>query len=346
MDRMRLMETFVRVVETGNFSAVAREGRTTQSAISKQVQALEAQLGARLLVRSTRSHSLTEAGQLYYERCRQVLDTLEEARIEVHRAEHEISGVLRVAAPVAFGRLHIVPRLPDFYARHPRIKVNLQLDDGFVDLVAAGIDVAFRVGELKDSRLIARRIGTAHRATLASPAYLEQHGEPQHPDELRQYNCIVYTGFATLDEWSYLDTDDQQHVVRVDGNFQSNSSEAIRQAVCEGLGISYSPVWTFGDDLRAGRVKPILTRFRLPSLPLNVVFQPARRPSLKINSFVNFFADAFNQDPDIAQMLTAQPEMAETGSGTPERRDLSKRDGAVISTDRRRPRRSDRPAAS
>ncbi|WP_248281455.1 LysR family transcriptional regulator [Aromatoleum petrolei] len=299
------METFVRVVETGNFSAVAREARTTQSAISKQVQALEKLVGAPLLVRSSRSHALTEAGQLYYERCRQVLDTLEEAHIEVHRAEHEISGLLRVAAPVAFGRLHIVPRLPAFYARHPRLKVNLQLDDGFTDLVAAGIDVAFRVGELKDSRLIARRIGTAHRATLASPAYLERHGEPRHPDELRKHNCLIYTGLATLDEWSYVDADGLPRVVRVDGNFQSNSSEAIRQAVCEGLGISYSPLWTFGDDLRAGRVKAILTRFRPPSLPLNVVFQPARRPSLKVNSFVNYFSEAFSRDPDIAQMLAA-----------------------------------------
>lgn len=313
MDRLRLMETFVRVVETGNFSAVAREARTTQSAVSKQVQALEAQLGVRLLVRSSRSHSLTEAGQLYYERCRQVLDTLEEARIEVHRAEHEIGGTLRVAAPVAFGRLHIVPRLPAFYDRHPKIKVDLQLDDGFVDLVAAGIDVTFRVGELKDSRLIARRIGTAHRVTLASPAYIEKHGEPQHPDDLLQHNCLVYTGLANINEWAYLDANGKSSVVRVDGNFQSNSSEAIRQAVCEGLGISYSPLWIYGDDIRAGRVKPILMGFRPPHLPLNVVFQPARRPSLKINCFVDFFEQAFNQDPDIAQMLVAGAEPAATG---------------------------------
>lgn len=311
MDRLRLMETFVRVVETGNFSAVAREARSTQSAVSKQVQALEKLVGAPLLVRSSRSHALTEAGQLYYERCRQVLDTLEEAHIEVHRAEHEISGLLRVAAPVAFGRLHIVPRLPAFYARYPRIKVNLQLDDGFTDLVTAGIDVAFRVGELKDSRLVARRIGTAHRATLASPAYLEAHGEPRHPSELTRHNCLIYTGLATLDEWRYRDADGRPHSVRVDGNFQSNSSEAIRQAVCEGLGISYSPLWTFGDDLRAGRVKPILTGFRPPSLPLNVVFQPSRRPSLKVNGFVNYFSEAFGRDPDIAQMLTAGADVPE-----------------------------------
>jgi DNA-binding transcriptional LysR family regulator len=304
MDRLRLMETFVRVVEAGSFSAVAREAATTQSAISKQLQALEAQLGAKLLVRSTRSHSLTEAGQLYYERCRQALDTLEEGRIEVHRAEHDISGVLRVAAPAAFGRLHIVPRLPAFYARYPKLTVELQLDDSFVDLVAAGIDVAFRVGELKDSRLVARRIGTAHRATLASPAYLAKHGEPQHPGELVNHQCLLYTGLANVHEWTYQEEGKPDTVVRVGGNFRSNSSEAIRQAVCEGLGISYSTQWIYGDDIRAGRIKPILTRYRLPSLPLNVVFQPARRPSLKVNHFVSFFAEAFCQDSDIAEMLT------------------------------------------
>jgi DNA-binding transcriptional LysR family regulator len=232
-----------------------------------------------------------------------VLDTLEEARVEIQRTENEISGVLRVAAPVSFGRLHIVPRLAAFFERYPKLKVDLQLDDSFVDLVVGGIDVAFRVGELKDSRLIARRIGTAHRAALAAPDYLARHGEPQHPRELREHQCIVYTGLANLNEWNFQDEDGTHHTVRVNGHLQSNSSEAVRQAVVEGLGICYTPQWVYGDDIRAGRVKPILTRYRLPSLPLNVVFQPARRPSLKIGHFVNFFADAFSRDPDISPML-------------------------------------------
>jgi len=306
MDRLKLMETFVRVVETGNFSAVAREERSTQSSISKQVQALETLLGTKLLVRSTRSHALTEAGQRYYERCRQVLDTLEEARVEIQRTENEISGVLRVAAPVSFGRLHIVPRLNAFFARYPKLRIDLQLDDSFVDLVVGGIDVAFRVGELKDSRLIARRIGTAHRAVLAAPAYLARHGEPQHPQELRGHQCLVYTGLANLNEWRFEDEAGAEHAVHVGGQLQSNSSEAIRQAVVEGLGICYTPQWVYGDDIRAGRVQAILTRYRAPPLPLNVVFQPARRPSLKIGHFVSFFADEFSRDPDISPMLADQ----------------------------------------
>lgn len=297
------METFVRVVETGNFSAVARQSNTTQSAISKQVQALEADVGVLLLVRSTRSHALTEAGRLYYQRCRQVLDTLEEARIEVHRAEHEVSGLLRVAAPVAFGRIHIVPRLAAFYARYPKMKIDLQLDDSFVDLVAAGIDVTFRVGELKDSRLIARRIGSVSRAVIVSACYLARHGVPQTPEDLINHNCLLYTGIDNFNEWTFYGAKNKAITVRVGSNFQSNSSEAIRQGVMEGLGICYSPTWIYGRDLRKGVVQTVLNDYKPSTLPLNVVYQPERRPSIKINSFVDFFTEAFNQDPDLSAAI-------------------------------------------
>jgi DNA-binding transcriptional LysR family regulator len=300
MDRLRLMETFVRVVETGNFSAVARQANTTQSAISKQVQALEADVGVLLLVRSTRSHTLTEAGQLYYQRCRQVLETLEQARVEVHQAEYEVSGLLRVAAPVAFGRIHIVPRLAAFYDRYPKMRIDLQLDDSFVDLVAAGIDVTFRMGELKDSRLIARRIGSVARAVIVSGDYLSRHGTPQTPDDLTRHNCLLYTGIRNFNEWTFHTAKDKLVTVRIGSNFQSNSSEAIRQGVLEGLGICYSPTWIYGRDLREGTVKVILDNYRPSALPLNVVYQPERRPSIKINSFVNFFTEAFSQDPDLS----------------------------------------------
>lgn len=303
MDRLRLMETFVRVVETGNFSAVARQANSTQSAISKQVQALEADVGVLLLVRSTRSHALTEAGRLYYQRCKQVLDTLEEARIEVHRAEHEVSGLLRVAAPMAFGRIHIVPRLAAFYQRYPKMRIDLQLDDSFVDLVAAGIDVTFRVGELKDSRLIARRIGSVARAVIVSASYLQRHGAPRKPDDLSEHNCLLYTGIDNFNEWTFYGAKDKPITVRVGSNFQSNSSEAIRQGVMEGLGICYSPTWIYGRDLREGTVQVVLGDFKPSTLPLNVVYQPERRPSIKINSFVDFFTEAFNQDPDLSAAI-------------------------------------------
>lgn len=303
MDRLRLMETFVRVVEAGSFSAVARQAQTTQSAISKQVQALEADVGVLLLVRSTRSHSLTEAGRLYFERCRQILDTLEEARAEVQRAEHEVSGLLRVAAPVVFGRMHIVPKLAAYYERYPKMRIDLQLDDRFVDLVAAGIDVSFRVGELKDSRLLARRVGTAARALIASSEYLQKHGCPQTPEDLLSHNCLLYTGIDNFNEWTFVETKNEPLIVRVGGNFQSNSSEAIRQAIVDGLGICYTPTWIYGRELREGTIVRLLDKYQTSSLPLNVVYQPERRPSLKINSFVDFFTQVFIQDPDLSGVI-------------------------------------------
>lgn len=303
MDRLKLMETYVQVVESGNFSEVARREQTTQSAISKQIQALENQLGVKLLVRTTRSHSMTEAGKLYFERCRQILENVEEARLEVHHAEHDVSGLLRVAAPMAFGRLHLVPRLESFYQRFPQMRIDLQLNDNFVDLVAAGIDVTFRVGELKDSRLIARHIGTIPRALIASKDYLAKHGRPRTIQDLAKHNCLLYTGISNFGEWVFTHPQKGLQAVSVSSNFQSNSSEAIRQGVLEGLGISYSPTWIYGEDLRAGRVEQLLTDWKTSELPLNVVFQPSRRPSLKIKCFVEFFLSEFQNDRDLKQFI-------------------------------------------
>ncbi|MDH4395360.1 MAG: LysR family transcriptional regulator [Limnobacter sp.] len=303
MDRLKLMETYVQVVESGNFSEVARREQTTQSAISKQIQALESQLGVKLLVRTTRSHSLTEAGKLYFERCRQILENVEEARLEVHHTEHDVSGLLRVAAPMAFGRLHLVPRLESFYRQYPHMRIDLQLNDSFVDLVAAGIDVTFRVGELKDSRLIARHIGTVPRALVASKAYIEKHGRPKTVQDLGQHNCLLYTGISNYQEWVFVHPKRGPEAVTVASNFQSNSSEAIRQGVLDGLGLTYSPTWIYGEDLRAGHVEVLLPEWKTSELPLNVVFQPSRRPSLKIRCFVDFFLEEFQNDRDLGQFI-------------------------------------------
>lgn len=295
MDRLRLIETFVRVADAGSFSAVAREERTTQSAISKQVQALEAHLGARLLARSTRRHALTEAGQLFYERCVQMLDTLEEARLEVHRAEHEVSGMLRVAAPVAFGRLHIVPRLAAFYAGHPKIRVNLQLDDGFVDLVAAGADLAFRIGELKDSRLIARRIGTAHRALLASPAYLARHGEPRHPQDLMQapHRCVHYFVASGKHGPFEFQRGEERLSLVPPGALAVNDSNAYWDACVAGLGIGQLPEPVLHAPGLASSLVPVLTDWEVGTMPVHVVFPSNRHLSTRVQAFVEWAANVF-----------------------------------------------------
>ncbi|PTT92969.1 LysR family transcriptional regulator, partial [Pelomonas sp. HMWF004] len=207
MDRLTAMQTFVRVVESGSFSAVAREAHTTQSAVSKQVAALERELGACLLSRTTRSLALTEEGERYFEQARRLVAEIAEAENSLRQGEQQLTGWLRVAASVGFGRLKLLPLVKSFLAAHAGVKIDLRLNDGFVDLVEQGIDVAVRIGELADSSLVARRIGTSRRVLVASRQYLRSLPKgvkaPQVPEDLLRLNCIVYTELATQNVWSF-----------------------------------------------------------------------------------------------------------------------------------------------
>lgn len=305
MDRLQAMQTFVRVVESGSFSAVAREANATQSAVSKQVAALERTLGARLLSRTTRSLALTEEGQRYFEQAQRIVAEVAEAESLVRGASQQLSGWLRVAAAVGFGRLVLLPIVQRFLAAHPGVKVDLRLNDGFVDLVEEGIDVALRVGEMGDSGLLARRVGSTRRLLLASRAYVRHHARgaraPREPADLLNHNCIVYTELATRNEWRFTAGPGApgpvgtQQSVRVSGNLQSNSSEVVRAAVLDGQGIGYSPVWLFAAELAAGDVVQLLPDWLAPELPMQLVSPPARRGSAKVRAFGDHVAAALAQ---------------------------------------------------
>lgn len=302
MDRLQAMQTFVRVVESGSFSAVARELGSTQSAVSKQVAALERTLGARLLSRTTRSLALTEEGQRYFEQAQRIVAEVLEAESGVRSASRQLSGWLRVAAAVGFGRLVLLPIVQRFLAEHPCVRVDLRLNDGFVDLVEEGIDVAVRVGELADSGLLARRIASTRRLVVASRGYVRRHARgaalPRHPEDLVRHNCIVYTELATRNEWRFTAGPGArlaigtQQTVRVAGNLQSNSSEVIRAAVLGGHGIGYSPVWLFADELASGEVVQLMPDWLAPELPMHLVSPPARRGSAKVRVFGDCVAEA------------------------------------------------------
>lgn len=295
MDRLQGMQTFVRVVEAGSFSAVAREAGSTQSAVSKQVAALERALGARLLSRTTRSLALTEEGQRYFEQAQRIVAEVAEAESLVRGASQRLGGWLRVAAAVGFGRLVLLPIVQRFIAEHPGVKIDLRLNDGFVDLVEQGIDVAVRVGDLGDSSLVARRVGSTRRMVVASRDYVRRHAKgraaPREPDDLLQHNCIVYTELATRNEWRFIAGPGAnakvgtERAVRVNGNLQSNSSEVVRAAVIDGQGIGYSPVWLFADELARGEVVQLLPDWLAPVLPMHLVSPPARRGSAKVRVF-------------------------------------------------------------
>lgn len=302
MDKLQAMSAFVRVVEAGSFSAVARELDATQSAISKQVAALEADLGARLLTRTTRSLALTEEGARYFEQARRLVAEIAEAESAVRSGEQELTGWLRVAASVGYGRLRVMPLVQSFLARHGRVRIDLRLNDGFVDLVEQGIDIAVRLGELADSSLVARRIATTPRWLVAHRDYLRRlpkgRKTPRAPEDLLQHNCIVYTEVPWRSFWKFTagpgapEPIGSVRTVQVQGNLQTNSSEVIRGAVLAGMGIGFSPNWLFEDELASGEVQHLLPDWESAGIPIHLVSPTERRQSAKVRAFAEHLAQA------------------------------------------------------
>lgn len=299
MDKLQAMRTFVRVVEAGSFSAVAKESNTTQSAVSKQVAALENVLGAKLLLRTTRSLALTEEGERYFEQIRRVVAEIAEAETSLKHGEQQLKGWLRVAASVGFGRLKLMPLIQTFLAAHPEVKIDVRLNDGFIDLVERGIDVAVRIGELPDSRLIARPIGVSRRELVAHRNYLRNLPKgikpPQSPDDLGQHNCIVYTETTMRNAWRLgagpgaTDPEGAVRIVKVEGNLQTDSSEVIRASILAGMGIGYAPSWLFEEEIVRGEVIRVLPDWSVRS-PIHVVMPQERRHSAKVRAFSDHLA--------------------------------------------------------
>lgn len=300
MDRLTAMQTFVRVVESGSFSAVARESQATQSAVSKQVAALERALGARLLSRTTRSLALTEEGERYFEQARRLVAEIAEAESSLRQGEQQLTGWLRVAASVGFGRLKLLPLVKSFLAAHPAVKIDLRLNDGFINLVEQGIDVAVRIGELSDSSLVARRIGTSKRVLVASRQYLRSLPRgvkpPRMPEDLRRLNCIVYTELATQNAWSFTAGAGAPAeigttaTVQAQGNLQTNSSEVVRAAVLSGMGVGFSPTWLFEEELARSDVQVLLPEWPALPIPVHLISPSQRRHSAKVKAFADHLA--------------------------------------------------------
>ena len=296
MDRLQAMQTFVRVVETGSFSAVAREQSSTQSAVSKQVAALERHLGAKLLTRTTRNLSLTDDGAHYFEDARRLVAEVLESEGQLRRGELQLGGWLRVAASVGFGVRVLRPHVHSFLAAHPGVKIELKLHDGFIDLVEHGIDMAVRIGNLADSTLVARRIGRIRRAVVASRAYVQaataERPLPQVPEDLKQHPCIVYTELRNRNLWDFSTPDGSEVTVRVEGPLRTNTAELVRAAVVDGVGIAYSPTWLFQDLIDSGEVQVLLPGWQTSPLPLHLVSPPERRHAAKVRAFAEHLAVA------------------------------------------------------
>jgi DNA-binding transcriptional LysR family regulator len=287
MDRHLAMETFVRVVDTGSFSDAARQMQIGQPAVSKAVAQLEDWLGVRLLLRSTRSLTPTEAGQNFYVRAKRALEEAEEAVLAARGAGAGLTGKLRISASVCFGRLHIMRQLPRFLEKHPEIEIEMVLDDRPINLVEEGIDVAFRSGALGDSTLVARKIGEARRLVMATPSYFEKHGEPTSPGELMAHQTVVYTPDGGGTSWTFRQGSTETSVA-VGGRLSVTAAEGLREAVFAHLGLAITSEWNFAPELAAGIVRPVLLDWDLPTLELRAVFPTGRMASAKAREFVSF----------------------------------------------------------
>jgi LysR family transcriptional regulator, regulator for bpeEF and oprC len=293
IDRLTLWQTYVRVIETGSFSAVAKELATSQPQVSKQIAALEAQLGVQLLRRSTRKLSMTEEGERLYAEARRIVQEVGE--IESHlKGGAEPRGTLRVACPPVFARIKLLPHAAAFLRLHPQLALEFSVNDRFVDLVEDGIDVAIRIGEAADSGLHARRIGTARRICVGAPRYLEEHGTPDSPAELRAHNCVLFTLLATGATWPF-----EGMPVKVSGRVRGNSPEVVMTMALNGLGIAMAPAFLFTEALASDQLREILKSWPLPGLPIHALHLARRYVPGRIRLFVDYLAQAFAADDEL-----------------------------------------------
>jgi DNA-binding transcriptional LysR family regulator len=288
MDRLAAIEIFIRVVDTGSFSAAARHFDIGQPAASKAVAQLEEWLGVKLLLRSTRALTPTEAGQNFYQRARRAVEEADEAVLAARGTAAGLTGKLRVSAAVCFARLHIVPRLPAFLEQHPELDLELVLDDRNIDLVEEGIDLALRMGELADSNMTARRIAVARRRVLATPAYFERHGMPQAPADLHGHRAVVYTrDVGGGEEWTFS-RDTAELPVRLQGRVRISATEGLRAAVFADMGLAVASEWAFWPELKSGAVVSVMDDWMLPAIPLSAVYPTGRLASSKARQFTAF----------------------------------------------------------
>jgi len=289
VDNLNAFSIFVRVVETGGFSAAARDLSISKSAVSKQIARLEDRLGVRLLNRTTRKLSPTEAGIAFYERAATIVGSIEEAERAVTALHATPQGTLRINAPMSFGIRHVSPALPDFLATYPDITIDLTLNDRIVDLVDEGYDLAIRIGRMKDSSLIAKRLAPLRPIVCATPEYWRAYGKPSHPEQLKEHNCLMFSYLSTGSDWYFWDQG-KRLPVSVSGNLHVNNGDALRTAALAGLGVILSPSFIIDEELRAGAFEPALQAFMNTGGGIYIVYPHNRHLSAKVRAYVDFMA--------------------------------------------------------
>lgn len=289
MDQFNAMKAFCRTYETGSFSAAAAEINVAHTVISKQVRQLEQQLGVQLFNRNTRKLGITDAGRSYYEHARPILASLEIANLAVSQHHTRPQGKLRINAPFAFGTLDLAWWLPAFLKSYPGIEIDLTCTDRMVDLIDEGVDVTLRLANgLPDSSLMVKKLAHITNIVLAAPAYLQQYGMPQSPQDLLQHNCLIYTQTEKPDIWTFTALEGQALNLKVSGNFRANTSMALRAAALEGIGIINCASFIVQNDIHSGALLKVLEDFSRPGRELYAVYPHSRHLSPKVRAFIDF----------------------------------------------------------
>jgi len=295
MEDFSAIPMFVEVVKSGGFSSAARSLGVSKSAVSKRISILEQHLGVKLFHRTTRKLSLTEAGEHYHEHAVRAYLAARDAADAVAQLQGEPQGRLRINTPMSFGRLHVAPFIPEFLKRYPKISIDMVMDDKVVDLVGGGFDVAIRGGDLPDSSLIARKLAPLNSVLCASPEYLKQNGTPQCLDDIPKHNCISYTYSRDVKEWTFTN-DMEARSIEVSGNYQVNNSEALREALLQGIGIGRLPTFVAGPDIKEGKLIRLFESYRMPQKTIYAVFLERQYMPDKVRAFLDFSIEYFGED--------------------------------------------------
>jgi len=285
------MLVFARVVEEGSFSAAARKLGLSKASVSREISNLEQRLGAQLLRRTTRRMSLTEAGEVFQERCQRVVEAAKDAEFSVSELQDTPRGVIRLAAPMSFGHLELAPRLPRFLERHPHIRVDVDATDRVVDLVYERVDLSVRIGRPRQQNYVRRKLCPIRVLICASPGYLERRGIPRTPEDLADHVCLGYTGRTAT--WRFS-TGER---VQTTSSLNINNGDALRQAALVGHGIVYLPTFLLAEDIRAGRLVPVLTRHTQHETNLLALYPESRHVSSKVRAMIDWLAEELGPEP-------------------------------------------------
>ncbi len=291
MDKVTSMKVFSAVARNGSFSDAARKLNISKAMASKHVQYLEQHLGVRLFNRTTRKLNLTDVGLAYFEKVDAILAEIEETELAVSQLNSEPRGRLKIMAQPSFGAFHLSRALSSYMARYPGVQTQLELSNRIPDLVEDGIDVAFHVGELDDSMVVARKIASARRVVCASPDYLAERGRPTKPEELAEHNCMIYSPRTPLHEWEFMGK-----VIRVTGDIQCNDGDALRIAAIQGCGLAQLPTYMVGLDIQAGRLNALLEEYEPARLPVYAMYNHRKYLSAKIKTFIDYMYELYQPE--------------------------------------------------